>query len=223
MYQILLVEDDPRISEIITDYFTGHVNPYDVDWAQDGNLALEKLREREYDLVLLDIMLPGKDGFSVIRKMRQTKDTPVIIITARVREEDRLMGYELGCDDYVCKPFSLAELYAKVTALLKRVSGTVVNDEIICGAISVKRRTLEVSVKGEIIDLSPKELELLLTLIERKNWVFSREKLLDRVWGYDYEGSDRTVDNHIKKLRKSLGEAGTQIKTIYTKGYKITD
>ena len=221
--RILLVEDDPQISEGIMDYFRGHNEPFEMEQVSDGVKAMQMILDNNYDLVLLDIMLPGRNGFSILREMRRTKDIPVIFITARAQEEDRLLGYELGCDDYVCKPFSLAELYAKSKALLKRAKGTVLQEEFICGAISIHRRTLEVKVNDTPIELLPKELDLLITLVQRKNWVFSREELLDLVWGMDYEGTDRTVDNHIKKLRKKLGAAGSQIKTIYTKGYKISD
>ena len=220
---ILLVEDDPQIAEVIMDYFRGHRDPCEVDLAIDGITGMQMIQDHEYALVLLDVMLPGRNGFSMLREIRRTKDVPVIFITAKVREEDRLLGYELGCDDYVCKPFSLAELYAKVKALINRAKGTVLQDEIVCGAISVSSHTLEVRVNGVLIELSPKELDLLMTLIHRKNWIFSRESLLDLVWGDDYEGTDRTVDNHVKKLRKRLGAAGAQIKTIYSKGYKISD
>lgn len=221
--RILLVEDDQKIAEGIMDYFEGQKEPIEVEYAMDGNLGMQMIRENSYELVLLDIMLPGRNGFSILREMRRFQDVPVIFITARVREEDRLYGYDLGCDDYVCKPFSLAELYAKVRALIKRARGSIVQEEMQCGEISVHRRTLEVKVKGKKVELMPKELDLLLTLMQRKNWVFSREELLDLIWGMDYEGADRTVDNHIKKLRKKLGPAGAQIKTVYTKGYKICD
>ena len=221
--RILLVEDDPQIAEVIRDYFTGHKEPYEVEHAADGVTGMEMIRGRDYALILLDVMLPGRNGFSMLRDIRRTKDIPVIFITAKVREEDRLLGYELGCDDYVCKPFSLAELYAKVGAVLRRFKAAETGNQLLsCGEISVDRHTLEVKVSGKHIDLSPKELDLLLTLMNHQDWVYSREMLLDLVWGADYEGTDRTVDNHVKKLRKSLGSAGKQIKTVYTKGYKIS-
>ena len=221
--RILLVEDDLQIAEVIRDYFERHENSYEIDHVDNGTDGIRRMQEQDYVLILLDVMLPGRNGFSVLRELRRTKDVPVIFITAKVREEDRLLGYELGCDDYVCKPFSLAELYAKVKALINRAKGTVLQDEIICGAITINSHTLEVRVGGAPVELTPKELDLLMTLIRRKNWIFSREALLDLVWGDDYEGTDRTVDNHVKKLRKRLGAAGAQIKTIYSKGYKISD
>lgn len=229
--RILLVEDDPQITEVIRDYFVGHKEPYDIECASDGLTGMELIRKNEYDLILLDIMLPGKNGFSILREIRRTKDMPVIIITAKVREADRLLGYELGCDDYVCKPFSLAELYAKVGAVLRRFKASKEQEGNMeagsrrrvrsCGKISIDRQSLDVTVDGKKLELSPKELDLLLTFISHPNLVYSRDMLLDIVWGADYDGTDRTVDNHVKKLRKSLGGAGSQIKTVYAKGYKM--
>lgn len=223
--QILLVEDDKQIRDILRDYFEGKTPSLEVTCAADGTTGLQLFREKEFDLVLLDVMLPGRNGFSLMKEIRQTSDVPVIFITARTMEEDRLYGYELGCDDYVCKPFSFAELYAKVTALIKRSKGTVREKEeiVTCGAICFHKRSLSVTVNGEKVDLAPKELSLLAVLMERKDWVFTREMLLDLVWGKDYYGGDRVVDNHVKKLRKSLGSAGTQIKTLIGRGYKITE
>lgn len=220
---ILLVEDDPKIREVICDFFTGKEDGNQLECAADGPTALRKFRQKEYDLVLLDVMLPGADGFEVLREIRRTCDVPVIFMTARTLEEDRLYGYELGCDDYVCKPFLITELYAKSMALLRRSKGTVRDEVIRCGQIAVHRHTLEVRVREEEITLAPKELQLLLVLLERKGWVFSRDQLLDLVWGPDYMGNDRVVDNHIRKLRKSLGCAGKQIRTVTLKGYKLVE
>lgn len=222
-YQILLVEDDPQIAEVIRHYFSRRSEEYELDCAKDGLEGLDSIQKKSYDMILLDVMLPGRNGFSLIREIRKKLDTPVIFLTAKVREEDRLKGYELGCDDYVCKPFSLAELYAKINALMKRSKGLVVSEELTCGDITVHKQLHEVRVKGKKIELMPKDLELLLVLMEHTNWVFSREMLLDRVWGYDYDGLDRTVDNHIKRLRKALGSAGRQIQTVYCVGYKFTE
>ena len=175
--RILLVEDDPQIAEVIRDYFTGHKEPYEVEHAADGVTGMEMIRSRNYALVLLDVMLPGRNGFSMLREIRRTKDIPVIFITAKVREEDRLLGYELGCDDYVCKPFSLAELYAKVGAVLRRFKAAKQsplaeeNHIMTCGAISVDRHTLEVKVSGKVAELSPKELDLLLALMSHPDWI----------------------------------------------------
>lgn len=222
-YQLLLVEDDPKIREGILDYFSGQGTDYQLECAINGLEGLQKIQENHYDLLLLDVMLPGMNGFSLLQTIRRNSDVPVIFMTAKIREEDRLYGYELGCDDYVCKPFLISELYAKVGALLRRSGGTVIDDTVRCGAVSVNKRTLIVRVNGEEKELAPKELALLMVLLERKNWVFTRAQLLDRVWGPDYTGVDRVVDNHIKKLRKSLGSAGNQIKTVISRGYKMTE
>ncbi len=223
-YSILLAEDDAQIREIISDYFT-HKSEDSIclSCAPNGTAALELLQNTEYDLILLDVMMPGIDGFSLCREIRAKSDVPILFLTARAREEDLLYGYELGCDDYVIKPFSLAALYAKCLALLKRASGTILIPELVCGRIRMNLRTLDVTADGRHVVLAPKEFALLKYLLEHKNWVVSRDMLLDRIWGADYFGSDRVVDNHIKKLRKALGDAGEQIRTVITKGYRLTE
>lgn len=223
-YTILLVEDDKQIREVIEDYFSAKSDStITVICAQDGNEGLSLLKEKEFDLIILDVMLPGIDGFSLCREIRRESIVPILFLTARAREEDILYGYELGCDDYIVKPFSPAELYAKVNAQLKRAKGMVIEKELVCGEIRINLITLQVTAAGQKTDLAPKEFALLKYLIEHKNWVISRDTLLDKVWGIDYFGSDRVVDNHIKKLRKALGDAGKQIKTVVTKGYKLTE
>lgn len=223
-YSILLAEDDAQIREIISDYFT-HKSEDSIclSCAPNGTAALELLQNTEYDLILLDVMMPGIDGFSLCREIRAKSDVPILFLTARAREEDLLYGYELGCDDYVIKPFSLAALYAKCLALLKRASGTILIPELVCGRIRMNLRTLDVTADGRHVVLAPKEFALLKYLLEHKNWVVSRDMLLDHIWGADYFGSDRVVDNHIKKLRKALGDAGEQIRTVITKGYRLTE
>lgn len=222
-YHILLVEDDPKIREAIIDFFSEKAPEYEMDIAKTGMEGLDKIEENSYDLILLDVMLPQMSGFDLIVKIRRSMDVPVIFMTARTSEEDRLYGYQLGCDDYVCKPFSLAELLAKVSALIKRSKGTVLDDILVCGTIQLHKRALTVRVNGEQVNLPPKELAILSILMERPGWTFSRDTLLDAAWGRDFFGNDRVVDNHVKKLRKSLGNAGDQIKTVFAKGYKITE
>lgn len=223
-YRVLLVEDDRQIREVVEDYFSDKGGgEFTVITAQDGEEGLELIRCEEYDLIMLDIMLPHVDGFTLCREIRSKSIVPVLFLTAKATEADLLHGYELGCDDYMIKPFSPAELYAKVNALLKRAKGMVINREIVCGKIHMNPITLEVSVSGENIELAPKEFALLKYMMEHKNCVLDRDTLLNRIWGYDFFGSDRVVDTHIKKLRKSLGEAGQQIKTVITKGYKLTE
>jgi len=221
---MLCVEDDSQIREIIEDYFTAKKeNEFDITLAKDGLEAKDLLEENEFDIVLLDVMLPHLDGFSICRLIRKKSDVPVIFLTARAMEEDVLLGFETGCDDYVTKPFSLATLYAKCIALLNRAKGTVLNETSTIGKISINYNSMVVTSDGSIIELPPKEYELLAYLFKHKDWVISRETLLNAVWGYDFEGGERVVDNHIKKLRKNLGSAGEQIKTVISKGYKITE
>ena len=223
-YKLLLVEDDPQIREMICDYFSVQSDGIcEIDTASDGDSGLEAALSGGYDLILLDVMLPGLDGYSICRSIRAKSDVPLLFLTARAREEDVLYGYTLGCDDYVIKPFSLAALYAKTLALLKRAKGTVLRRELTCGGITLDPLTLAVTANGQPVTLAAKEFALLQYLMEHKNWVVSRDQLLDRIWGSDFFGSDRVVDTHIKKLRKALGNAGKQIKTVISKGYQLTD
>ena len=168
-------------------------------------------------------MLPGTDGFSLCRKIRRTCDIPVIFITARGREEDVLYGYDLGCDDYIVKPFLLSALFMKCEALIRRAERRPESFTLVCGKITLDTRTLRCFADGNEVELPPKEFAILRYLLDHVNWVVDRNKLLDVVWGYDYFGSDRVVDNHIKKLRKALGPAGSQIKTLVGRGYKLTE
>lgn len=223
-YHILLVEDDAQIREVIEDYFQAKgQGEIELHIAGDGREGLVAVYEREYDLCLLDIMLPGADGFEICRAIRENSIVPIIFLTARGREEDVLYGYHLGCDDYMVKPFSLAELYAKCQALIKRSKGLVACPEMVCGEIRLDPVRFLVKVKDVKVELPPKQYALLKYLMENKDRVLERELLLIRIWGYDYEGGERVVDNHIKKLRKALGSGGAQIKTVMKKGYKITD
>lgn len=224
MYQLLLVEDDQRIREVIVDYFQNQTDAQiELEVADNGDTALDLLYEKEYDLVLLDIMLPGADGFEICKEIRRSSETPIIFLTARGREEDILYGYDLGCDDYIVKPFSLATLYAKVKALLNRSKGTILSQEMKVGEIAMNPRTMTVTVKGEMVELAPKQYMMLKILMENKESVVSRDTLIVRIWGYDYEGEERILDNHMKKLRQALGDAGKQIKTVIRKGYRIVE
>ncbi len=223
-YHILLIEDDLQICEIITDYLTAQQeNVFCVRCANDGERGLEQIVEGQYDLVLLDIMLPEVDGFSLCRELRRISDAPIIFITARGREEDKLRGYQLGCDDYLVKPFSLPILHAKMLALLKRSKGMVQSPVLTAGGIEMEPERYRVRRAGIELDFSFKEYELLRYLMEHKGKVCTREELLTRIWGYDFEGNDRVVDNHIKKLRKKLGAQGSMIRTIIRKGYQLKE
>lgn len=223
-YHILLIEDDKQICEILTDYLTARTeNEFQVCCANDGQTGFERVVEGQYDLVLLDIMLPEMDGFSLCRELRKISDAPIIFITARGREEDKLHGYHLGCDDYLVKPFSLPVLHAKMLALLKRSKGMVQRAVLMAGKIVLEPERYKVSCEGREIDCSYKEYELLKYLMEHKGRLCAREELLTHIWGYDFEGSDRVVDNHVRKLRKKLGAQGRQIKTIIRKGYQMKE
>lgn len=223
-YKILLVEDDEELREIITDYFEEKSSgTLFIDGARTGDEGQQKCMENEYDLVLLDVMLPEVDGFTICRELRKNSDVPIVFITARHSEEDRLHGYNLGCDDYISKPFSLAELYAKVFALIKRAKGMVRNEILTAGRIKLDPYRYTVLVDEEEVMLAPKEYAILKILMENAGKVVSRESLLIRVWGYDFEGNERVVDNHIKKLRQSLGVAASQIKTVVKIGYRLEE
>ena len=218
--RILIAEDEPRLLEIICDYFSSRGDcPIP---AKNGLEALELAESTEVDGVLLDIMMPGLDGLSVCRALRKKSDVPIIFLTALSDEEDKLLGYELGADDYVTKPFSLAVLYAKITALINRSRGNVLTgDQLTVGDIRIVLSSQKVFVEGTEINVTPKEYSLLLCLMRNRNTVLSREQLLVKCWGYDYEGEARAVDTHIRRLRDKLGEAAGQIKTVYKSGYKM--
>ena len=200
-FQLLVIEDDNRLREILRDYFTA--KGFAVFEAIDGADALSCLDEREYDIAFLDIMMPKLDGFTVCRAIRSKSNIPVVFLTARSREDDMLLGYELGADDYITKPFSLPILHAKAVALLNRAkhSGNVSYD---FDGLSVDTKSRTVLVSGRPVSLAPMEYELLLCLIENKGIVLSRTQILNKVWGYDYYGDERAVDTHIKKLRQAL-------------------
>lgn len=221
MYQLLLVEDDVRIREVICDYFAD--KDFALEIVENGAKALDLLYENTYDCVLLDVMLPGIDGFEICKEIRRAKDTPILFLTARGREEDILHGYDLGCDDYIVKPFSLATLYAKIKAVLNRAKGTVLCEELSAGPIKLNPRKMEVFVNDVAVDMPPKQYLLLKILLESKGAVVSRDVLISRIWGYDYDGEERILDNHIKILRQALGSEGKRIKTMIRRGYKIEE
>ncbi|WP_336773417.1 response regulator transcription factor [Paenibacillus sp. MMO-58] len=218
---ILLVEDDTLMREFITDYFKKEL--WDVHEAENGRVALELFERVSVDLVVLDIMLPEMDGWSVCRRIRDKSDVPIIMITARAEDEDQLMGFELGADEYVTKPLSPRVLVARANALMKRTERTVGREAELLqyGELSVNRAAHTVTVAGQLINLSPKEYDLLLFLIKHDGKVLSRDYILNAVWGYEYFGDLRTVDTHIKKLRAKLGEAGKLIATVIRSGYRF--
>ncbi|MFC6331396.1 response regulator transcription factor [Paenibacillus septentrionalis] len=218
---LLLVEDDVHLREIIHDYFAA--DHWEVVEADNGVAALEAFDHQSFDLLILDIMMPLLDGFSVCRSIRKRSDIPIIMITAREADEDQVHGYELGADEYVTKPLSPKVLVARANALIKRVEGTVgaEDDRLNFGLLSIQLQSHQVKVQEDEIHLSPKEYELLVYLAKHHGKVLSRERLLTAVWGFDYEGDDRTVDTHVKKLRAKLGSEGHLIKTVIRTGYKF--
>ena len=218
--KVLIVEDQPELREVLCDYFRSKKDiPLS---ASNGCEALELIEENDFDAVLLDIMMPELDGFSVCRALRKKSDVPIVFLTALSDEEDKLFGFELGADDYITKPFSMSVLYAKISALIKRSRGNIfVGDKIeVCG-ITLELGARKVYAGKQEIVLTPKEYALLLCLMRNKNVIMSREQLLVKCWGYDYEGESRAVDTHIKRLREKLGEHAECIKTVIKAGYKL--
>ncbi len=218
--RILIVEDEARLREVLCDYFRSRgEEPFE---AADGAAALVLAAEQEFDAVLLDIMMPGLDGYSVCRLLRQKSDVPIIFLTALSEEEDKLYGYELGADDYITKPFSLSVLYAKTAALIRRSRGSMnEGDSIRVGEIRIDIASRKVYVKGRELALTPKEYALLLCLAQNRGVVMSREQLLVKCWGYDFEGDSRAVDTQIKRLREKLGKHADCIKTVIKAGYRL--
>ena len=222
MYKILVVDDEEMIRKIVSKYasFEGH----EVTEAQDGMKAIELCRNGDFDIVIIDIMMPELDGFSACREIRKFSDVPIIMLSARGEEYDKINGFELGIDDYVVKPFSPKELMLRVDAIMKRSAGKAENSSnevftIGCLSADVTART--VSVNGERVELSPKEYDLFFYLLKNRNIALTRERLITEVWGYDYFGDDRTLDTHIKLLRRSLGDAAKYIVTLRGVGYRF--
>ncbi len=220
--RILIVDDEVPIQELIK--FNLEQAGYEVEVASDGIAALERFAACKPDLVVLDLMLPGKDGYDVCKGIRRTSNTPIIMLTAKETELERVLGLELGADDYMTKPFSPLELVARIKAVLRRSTGPDPQeiDQFEVGGIAMRVETREVVVKGEMIDLTRKEFDLLHVFLLNVGKVLTREFLLQKVWGYEYEGETRTVDVHIRHLRRKLGPEGEdRIETIHGVGYKI--
>ncbi len=218
--RIMIVEDEDKLRSTIQDYL--EMNGYQTSSARDGAEALELLSigENEWpQLILLDIMLPSVNGFDILEKIREKSDVPVIILTARCSEEDQLRGFSLGADDYLVKPFLLSVLKAHIEALLRRATGG--SRRKTYGILSVDRKAHKVFLDGELLILTPREYEVLNFLATNEKIVLSRDRLLDEIWGIDYNGTDRSVDTIIKQLRLKLGKAGRYIDTIYGTGYRF--
>ncbi|QCX33287.1 response regulator transcription factor [Caloramator sp. E03] len=214
MSKILIVEDEDKLRRVLKLYLENE--GYIVDEARDGEEALNVFSSLIHSLIILDVMLPKYDGWSVLRNIRKKSDVPVIMLTARGEEEDKIFGFELGVDDYVVKPASPREIVARTRAILKRVKKS--NEE---DGFFIDKAAREIKINGKAIDLTLKEYDLLLYLYEHKNAAISREQILDAVWGYEYFGDLRTVDTHIKNIREKLGVYRDYIQTVRGFGYKF--
>jgi two-component system response regulator BaeR len=221
---ILIVEDEKKIAELLRDYLA--VAGFKVSCHGRGGQVVEFVKKSPPALILLDIMLPDMDGKDICRDIRKFSNIPIIMITARVEEVDRLIGLELGADDYICKPFSPREVVARVKAVLRRVGGpSKASNTLVVGDLVIDEAAHRASVGDEILDLTPSEFSLLRVLMTHPDRVFTRSELLDKVQGYQFEGYDRTIDTHIKNLRKKLsGKLPNReiIRTVYGVGYKLT-
>ena len=220
MSNILVVDDESRMRKLIKDFLIK--DNYNVLEAEDGEKALEifENEKEKIDLIILDVMMPKQDGWSVLRKIRQSSQLPVIMLTARGEEQDELFGFELGADEYISKPFSPKILVARVEAILKRTVQTE-NTNKDFGGIVIDEQGRTVTVDGKIVEMSLREYELLKYLVDNENIALSRDKILNNVWNYDYYGDSRTIDSHIKKIRHKLGKRGKYIKTMRGTGYKF--
>ncbi len=228
MYHILVVDDEVRIRSIVRKYaeFEGHT----VTEAGDGMEAVSLCRREKFDIIILDIMMPELDGFSACREIRKTSDTPIIMLSARGEEYDKINGFELGIDDYVVKPFSPRELMLRVEAVMKRTKRAAVDEgeknqiiELDNGGLKVDLTARIVYVDGERVEMSPKEYDLFFYLLRNRNVALTRERLISEVWGYDFYGDARTLDTHIKLLRKTLGRYSDYIVTLRGVGYRFEE
>ncbi len=223
--RILVVDDEVNIRNVIREY--AEFEGYEIDEAGDGMEAISKVKNSDYDIIVMDVMMPKLDGFSSIKEIKKIKDIPVIMLSARGEEYDKLFGFEIGVDDYVVKPFSPKELMARINAIITRVkassSASSKQEKYIFEGLEIDMLGRNVYVDGVKKDLTPKEYELLQYFILNKNIALSREKILNEVWGYDFFGEDRTVDTHVKMLRNNLGKYRDKIVTVRGMGYKFEE
>lgn len=221
--KVLIIEDESRIREMVKDYLEHE--DFQVEEADNGITGLEKFKEDDYGIVLLDVMLPGLDGWTVCREIRRSSDIPIIMLTARGEEYDKLFGFDLGADDYVTKPFSPKELVARMRAILKRGRAAAGAGEkapvFVYQLLRVNMDSRKVTIADAVIDMTPKEFDLLSFFIKNPEKVFTREQLLNKVWGYEFGGDYRTVDTHVKMLRESLQDYRRLIVTVWGVGYKF--
>ncbi|MBS6719653.1 MAG: response regulator transcription factor [Peptoniphilus harei] len=219
MFKILVVDDEKSIREVIRTYaeFEGH----EVVEARDGLEAIDKVREEDFDVIVMDIMMPKLDGFSSYKEIKKIKNIPVLMLSARDEEYDKLFGFEIGIDDYVTKPFSPKELMARLNVIVNRNNKVEENNTMEFEGLKIDLDGRVVFVDDEMVDLTPKEYDLLVYMVKNKNIALSRDKLLNQVWGYDFYGEDRTVDTHIKMLRNSIKDYRKFIITVRGVGYKF--
>lgn len=214
--RLLICDDEELIRDLIKDY--ADLEGFKCDLACDGSEALEKVEENKYDLIVMDIMMPNMDGYTAVKGIREICDTPVIMLSARVDEVDKLKGFDLGIDDYVTKPFSPKELMARIKAHTKRTIG---GETLSAGNIVLDNKAHILTIDGEEVDITSTQYELLVLFLKNQGIALSREKIIENVFGYEYEADDRTIDAHIKLLRKKLGKYSNSIKTIRKVGYKF--
>lgn len=218
--KILVVDDESRMRKLVRDFLVK--KDFEVLEAEDGAQAIDLFFEKkDISLIILDVMMPKMDGWQVCREIRAYSTVPIIMLTAKSDERDELLGFELGVDEYISKPFSPKILVARVEAILRRTTGLAGDDILRAGGIEINKAAHEVMIDGKSIDLSYKEFELLTYFMENQGIALSREKILNSVWNYDYFGDARTIDTHVKKLRSKLGEKGDYIRTIWGMGYKF--
>lgn len=223
MTKILIADDNRQITSVLCEY--AKKDGYEVDVAYDGGMAMEKFETFKPDVILLDVMMPRMDGFEVCRTIRKSSTVPIIMITARGEDFEKIMGLDVGADDYIVKPFSCGEVMARVRAILRRINLTTANSKVFKkGNLSISLENYIVEIDDNTVKLTKKEIEILWTLATNTNKVFSRDSLLDKLWGFDFYGDSRTVDSHIKRLRAKLDEyehVGWEIQTIWGVGYKF--
>lgn len=224
--KILVVDDEANIRNVIKEY--AEFEGYEVEEAVDGMEAVSKCKDEDFDIVIMDVMMPRLDGFSAIKEIRKTKNIPVLMLSARGEEYDKLFGFEIGIDDYVVKPFSPKEVMARIAAITsraKKVSDVkeTAEEKYVYEGLEIDMLGRVVTVDGKKKELTPKEYDLLVYLVKNKNIALSREKILNEVWGYDFFGEDRTVDTHVKMLRNSIGKYRDKITTVRGMGYKFEE
>lgn len=219
MNRILIVDDEVKIREVIREY--AEFQGYEVEEAEDGITAINICKEKDFDIIIMDIMMPKLDGYAAVKEIMKFKNVPVLMLSARTDEYDKLYGFDLGIDDYVVKPFSPRELMARINVIINRNKGSQEHDKLVFNDLKIDLDAMDVFIDDVKIELTPKEYELLVYMAKNRNIALSREKLLNEVWGYDFFGDYRTIDTHIKMLRNSLQDYRSLIKTIRGVGYKF--